>query len=156
MDFELLKIGELAGMAGVSVKALYIYEKKNIIKPVKIDEQNGYRYYSADQVKQVNALLNLKNLGFSLGEIKRIMSGSLSQDDISIIIDTKRKEWQEEIWKAEAHIEELNNIENNMIFDARTKDIKSMSDEERAWYISRLACVNDSNTKNVISEAIWL
>ena len=42
-----MKIGELAAMAGISVKALRVYEKKDIIKPVEIDEKTGYRYYSA-------------------------------------------------------------------------------------------------------------
>ena len=40
---KLLKIGELAKLSGVSVKALHVYEKKDIIKPVKIDENTGYR-----------------------------------------------------------------------------------------------------------------
>ena len=39
---KLLKIGELAKLSGVSVKALHVYEKKDIIKPVKIDENTGY------------------------------------------------------------------------------------------------------------------
>ena len=30
-DFQMLKIGELAAMAGVSPKALRVYEKKNVI-----------------------------------------------------------------------------------------------------------------------------
>ena len=31
-----------------------------------------------------------------------------------------------------------------------------MSDEERAWYMARLVCVNDINAKNAIQEAIRL
>lgn len=50
-----------------------LYEKKGIIKPVKVDEENGYRYYSAEQVQQLNALLELKTLGFSLDEIKMVI-----------------------------------------------------------------------------------
>ena len=41
MDERLLKIGELAAFAGVSPKALRVYEKMNIIKPYEIDEENG-------------------------------------------------------------------------------------------------------------------
>ena len=52
-EFQLLKIGELAALAGISVKALRVYEKKNIIKPVRVDEETGYRYYSAGQLEQV-------------------------------------------------------------------------------------------------------
>ncbi|MBP5734112.1 MAG: MerR family DNA-binding transcriptional regulator, partial [Lachnospiraceae bacterium] len=38
-EVQLLKIGELAALAGVSVKALRVYEKKNVIKPVMVDEE---------------------------------------------------------------------------------------------------------------------
>jgi len=37
-----------------SRKAIRLYEKKNIIKPVEVDAQNGYRYYSVDQIQQLN------------------------------------------------------------------------------------------------------
>ena len=50
---KLLRIGELAKLSGISVKALHVYEKKNIIKPVYVDENTGYRYYSPDQFRLV-------------------------------------------------------------------------------------------------------
>ena len=49
MDEVLLKIGELADFSGISTKALRVYEKMELIKPVKVDEETGYRYYSPDQ-----------------------------------------------------------------------------------------------------------
>ena len=53
---ELLKISEIADFFGTTPKALRIYEQKGIIIPCKIDPESGYRYYSADQVK--NALIS--------------------------------------------------------------------------------------------------
>lgn len=64
MDEQLMKIGEIAAFFNVSVKAIRIYEKKGIIVPARIDPETGYRYYSADQVRTLNALLELKTLGF--------------------------------------------------------------------------------------------
>lgn len=69
MEEHLMKIGEIAAFFNVSVKAVRIYEKKGIIRPARIDKQTGYRYYTADQVQQLNALIELKGLGFSLNEI---------------------------------------------------------------------------------------
>ena len=46
------------------MKAIRIYEKKGIIIPSKIDPDTGYRYYTADQVQTLDALLELKALGF--------------------------------------------------------------------------------------------
>ena len=49
-------IGEIADFFGISRKAMRLYEKKGIIKPVKVDASNGYRYYSAGQVQQKGLL----------------------------------------------------------------------------------------------------
>lgn len=51
MEKGLMTIGEIAEFYGVSRKAMRLYEKKGIIKPVKVDPANGYRYYSVAQVK---------------------------------------------------------------------------------------------------------
>lgn len=154
-DNELLKIGELAAFSGVSPKALRMYEKMNIIVPARVDEENGYRYYSPDQVKQVEALLEWKDLGFTLKEIKKIMSGRCSEDDVSLLIDAKQKEWQEKIWVAQARLEELEKMKHDLSYENK-KPLKEMSDSERAWYLAKLVCVNDNNVRQAISEAIWL
>lgn len=154
MEYELMKIGELAAFAGISSKALRIYEKMDLIKPVKVDPETGYRYYSPDQVQQLEALLEWKDLGFSLKEIKKLLSGKLSREDISEIMNEKIREWQEKVWVAQAKMEELDRLKDDMNFD--NKDLKAMSDEERAWYLAKLVCVNDTNVRQAISEAIWL
>ncbi|MBO4347798.1 MAG: MerR family transcriptional regulator [Lachnospiraceae bacterium] len=155
MDEELLKIGELAAFVGVSPKALRVYEKMEIIKPVKVDEETGYRYYSADQVKDLEALLEWRDMGFSLKEVKIIFSGKYSKEDIELILESKKKEWQEKIWIAEAKMNEIDRMGCNLKFDEST-DLQSLSDKDRAWYLSKLAVVNDSNVRQAISEAIWL
>lgn len=155
MDEQLLKIGELAAMAGISSKALRIYEKMNIIKPVKIDEENGYRLYSANQVREVEALLEWKDMGFNLKEIEMIFSGKYSREDIDLILEVKKKEWQEKIWIAEARMAEIDRLGCNLKFN-ESKDFETLSDEERAWYLSKLAVVNDLNVRQAVSEAIWL
>lgn len=90
MKDNLMLIGEIAEFFGVSRKAIRLYEKKGIIKPVEVDTQNGYRYYSADQVQQLNALLELKALGFSLDEIKTVMDGGMSKELLLEALDKKK------------------------------------------------------------------
>ena len=155
MDEELLKIGELAAFVGVSPKALRVYEKMEIIKPVKVDDETGYRYYSADQVKDLEVLLEWKDMGFSLKEVKIIFSGKYSKEYIDLILEAKKKEWQEKIWLAEAKMSEIDKMGCNLKFDEST-DLQSLSDKDRAWYLSRLSIVNDNNVRQAISEAIWL
>ena len=80
MDDVLMRIGEIAAFFGVSVKALRVYEKTGILKPVKVDEKTGYRYYTADQVKQLDAILELRELGFSLLEIQKLLESIMTKE----------------------------------------------------------------------------
>ena len=93
----LMRIGEIAAFFNVSVKAIRIYEKKGIIEPAWTDPETGYRYYSADQVQTLNALLELKTLGFSLNEIKKIIKGGMSNGEFIAALAQKRKAWQDVI-----------------------------------------------------------
>ena len=155
MDEQLLKIGELAGLCNITPKALRVYENRGLIKPVKIDGESGYRYYSANQVKDVETLIEWRDMGFSLKEIKIIFSGKYSKKDINLILSAKKREWQEKIWIAEAKMDEIDKLGCTLTFDEK-KDLASLSDKDRAWYLSKLAVLNDENVRQAISEAIWL
>lgn len=65
----LLKISEFARLSGISRKALIFYDEIDLLKPKKIEE-NGYRYYTYQQVYLVSIIDALKELGMPLKEIK--------------------------------------------------------------------------------------
>lgn len=155
-DFQMLKIGELAAMAGVSPKALRVYEKKNVIKPVYVDEETGYRYYSPDQFREIESLLALQDMGFTLNEISKILSGKCSREQLSILFEAKKGALQEEIWRTEAKIKELDSMKKSFEEEAVADKIKEMSDEERAKYLSRLVILNEENVRQILSDVVWL
>ena len=72
---ELLSIGRMAELCGVSRKALRLYHEKGLLSPGLLDEANGYRYYSFEQIPDVDRIFRLQNLGFSLKDIKTIIGG---------------------------------------------------------------------------------
>lgn len=155
-EVKLLKIGELAKLSGVSVKALHVYEKKDIIKPVKIDENTGYRYYSPDQFRLVEALIELQDMGFTLDEISKILSGKCSKDEVSSMFDEKKTLLQERIWKLEAKIKELSVIKDRMNEGKEADRIKEMTDEERAAFLAKLVVINEEGVRQFLSEILWL
>ncbi len=160
MKDNLMLIGEIAEFFGVSRKAIRLYEKKGILKPVEVDARNGYRYYSADQVRQLNALLELKALGFSLDEIKTVLDGEATRQQLLASLEKKRQAWQEALDTASYKMECLGNIIGNLRnFQGSAADIKDftqMTDEERAWLLVKLVCVEDVRAQKTLSEALWL
>lgn len=156
MKNNLMLIGEMADFFGISRKAMRLYEKKGIIKPVKVDAENGYRYYSAEQIQQLNALLELKALGFSLDEIKMIIDGKTAKTPLLEMLEKKRQAWQETLNSAKYKIECLDNIINNLHGSQAAERIVEMTEEERAWLLVKMVCIEDIRAQKALSEALWL
>ena len=71
MKSELLRVGDVASQAGVSVDTVRHYERKGVLGNVSRD-QSGYRRYDADAVKRVLVIRRAISLGFSLDELADI------------------------------------------------------------------------------------
>lgn len=156
MKNDLMMIGEIADFFGVSRKAMRLYEKKGIIKPVKVDAANGYRYYSAEQVQQLNALLELKAFGFSLDEIKTIIDGKTAKAPLLKMLEKKRQAWQEALESARYKEECLGEIIKNVQNSHAAQNITDMTEDERAWLLVKMVCLEDIRAQKALSEALWL
>lgn len=66
----LFKIGEFSKISNISVKTLRYYDEIDLFKPIDIDINTQYRFYSIDQVKDLQVIKELQDLGFTLNEIK--------------------------------------------------------------------------------------
>ncbi|MDP3937446.1 MAG: heavy metal-responsive transcriptional regulator [Deltaproteobacteria bacterium] len=68
-----LKIGEVARQAEVNLQTLHYYERRGLIpKPPRTD--SNYRSYPAEAVRRVRFIKRAQELGFTLKEIKDLLS----------------------------------------------------------------------------------
>ncbi|WDL96053.1 MerR family transcriptional regulator [Alicyclobacillus sp. ALC3] len=72
MTRQLYHTNEFANKSSVSVRTLQFYDKKGLLSPSAYT-QAGHRLYSDDDLVQLQKILALKYLGFSLEEIKNLM-----------------------------------------------------------------------------------
>ncbi len=70
-----MKISEFAEKNNVTTKMLRHYDEIGLLKPWKIDNESGYRIYNEEQSQFLYWISVLKNLDFSLTEIKELLSG---------------------------------------------------------------------------------
>ncbi len=68
-----LTIGTVARQAGVGVETIRFYERKGLIAEPPRSE-SGYRQYSGQAVSRVRFIRRAKELGFTLKEIKELLS----------------------------------------------------------------------------------
>jgi len=91
---QLYKIGEISKQCNISIKTLRYYEDLGLIKPKEVDNYTGYRYYDEENVEAIYKIQLLKDLGFSLNEIKDFDENSFNKKFKDIkkeIKDLKKK-----------------------------------------------------------------
>ncbi|WP_239623935.1 MerR family transcriptional regulator [Paenibacillus sp. H1-7] len=67
------KVGDLAGQTGLTVRTLHHYDEIGLFSP-SMHSESGHRLYSQEDIAKLQQILSLKQLGFTLEEIKEILS----------------------------------------------------------------------------------
>ena len=133
------KIGELSRLCGLTVKTLRYYSSIGLLSPDEIDPFTGYRYYSAARLADCYRITALKELGFSLGEIRRHMSAS-SKNEVIALLDAKRAELKALMSVTKSQLKRLDLIKQIMtegdskMFDIIIENPKENSDNIRTAY----------------------
>ena len=117
----MFKIGEFSKLSMLTVKALRFYEKEGLLIPAHVDEWSGYRYYEASQLETAATIKALRQLDFSLEEIKAHLSGVPLQDTLR----AKKSELQQRRIDISTRISIINYLmeESEMKYQAVIKDI---------------------------------
>lgn len=87
----LFTIGEISVTCGISVNALRFYEAKRLLIPAHTDPDTGYRYYSHRNLLRLQEILDLRDAGFSLGEIKAYLDGNTTAQDRLAELTARRR-----------------------------------------------------------------
>jgi DNA-binding transcriptional MerR regulator len=69
MHFEPFKVGELARRTGLTIRTLHHYDEIGLLKP-SLHTESGHRLYTAGDVARLQQVLSLRQLGFSLDEVR--------------------------------------------------------------------------------------
>jgi DNA-binding transcriptional MerR regulator len=67
-----MRIGELAGKAGVNVQSVRFYERKNILREA-VRTASGYRVFGKSDLEDICFIKQCQELGFTLKEIQPLL-----------------------------------------------------------------------------------
>lgn len=71
------------------------YDQIGMLKPKKVDHDTGYRYYSADQLLELNRIFIYKELGFTLPQIIQLLREDITLEHIQGMFKLKKNEIQQ-------------------------------------------------------------
>lgn len=110
--------GEFSKISRVSKRLLQYYDEIGLLKPVRIDSQTGYRYYSARQLPRLNRILALKELGLTLEQIAGMLKADVSEEEIHDMLLIKKAELEQSLLQDMQRLRRIDaRIQQNQLSD---------------------------------------
>jgi effector-binding domain-containing protein len=103
----MIRIGDFSKLSRVSVKTLRYYDEMGLLKPVEVDPFTGYRLYEYSQLSVLNRILTLKDLGFSLEEIGRLLDDGLSVEQMRGMLKLRETEVRQMVQEEAERLERI-------------------------------------------------
>jgi DNA-binding transcriptional MerR regulator len=108
----MFRIGDFSRLARVTIKTLHHYDEAGLLQPWHVDRQTGYRYYAAAQLGTLQRILLLKDLGFALGEIRKLMAAD--SQVLSGTLERRRVELAESIALGQSRLRQLEALQQSL------------------------------------------
>lgn len=99
-----MKIGDFARLGQVSVRMLRNYDELGLLVPAHVDPWTNYRSYTAGQLARLNRIVALKDLGFSLEAVGRLLDADLSAEQLRGMLAARRSELAQELRSTTARL----------------------------------------------------
>ena len=125
----MLKIGDFSKLSRVSIRMLRHYDDIGLLKPAETDTFTGYRYYREDQLFQIGRITALKDMGFSLTDIIRMLEVYDDREKLDRFLSAREEELERISKETEYKLTLLETArkrlrkEQNMNFDVTVKTI---------------------------------
>jgi len=103
----LFRIGDFSRLSQVPVSALRFYADLGLLEPAAVDPSSGYRYYTAAQLRLVNRIVALKDLGLTLEEIGVVLGEGLGVGELRGMLRLKRAEAAQRLAEEQGRLERV-------------------------------------------------
>lgn len=103
----MIRIGDFSKLSRISVKTLRYYDEMGLLRPVEVDPFTGYRLYEYSQLSTLNRILALKDLGFSLEEIGRLLDDGPSVEQMRGMLKLRETEARQRVQEEAERLERI-------------------------------------------------
>jgi DNA-binding transcriptional MerR regulator len=93
----MFSIGDFAKLGRVSVRMLRHYDSIGLLRPAAVDPASAYRFYNADQLRRLNRVIALKDLGFTLQQVQAILDDQVDAVELRGMLRLRRAQLAEQM-----------------------------------------------------------
>lgn len=112
--------GEIAKKAGVTVRTIQYYDREGLLQP-SAESEGGRRLYTQKELVKLQQILSMKQLGFTLEEIKTRLPSVNTPEEISAALMEQAKELRAKIINITNTLDSIEKL-NTEILQTKTVD----------------------------------
>ena len=105
--------GELAKLAGVTVRTVQYYDTRGILIPSDFSE-GGRRLYDEDDLRKLRIICFLRDLGIPINNIGEILEAENAENVISLLLDQQLLEVKEELAQKEKQKNDIETLQREI------------------------------------------
>jgi MerR family transcriptional regulator, copper efflux regulator len=129
-DAELMQIGDLARDSGKTVRAIYLYEELDFLKPAA-RSKGRYRLYGQEALVRIRWIGKLQEMGFSLTDIQTIVKEWEHLNSAPRAMVQMREVYKKKLAETKAQVARLQALAHEMEASLRYLDTCEVCDPER-------------------------
>ncbi|EAG8233306.1 MerR family transcriptional regulator [Listeria monocytogenes] len=152
---SMLKIGDFSKFTKISIHMLRHYDEIDLLKPIKIADDSGYRYYSEEQIPYANRIQLLKLMGFSLSNVKKMLQSYSNGNELQKYFRMQLFDKQEEMKKLKSQVQllesaivSLNDQKNPLNYSILVKELP------KRLVISYRGIISEYNQEGILWNAL--
>ena len=147
----MLKIGDFSRLSMISVRMLRYFDEKGLLKPERVDEITGYRYYEEHQLVDACNIKYLQNIGFGTKDIKKILKED-DKENLSKLLDTQKDVILKEYNKS---LDQLKLLEYSLLKIKKESDIMEYNIIEKTFPSLKVISLRDTIASYEEEGSLW-
>ncbi|WP_027399591.1 MerR family transcriptional regulator [Anaerovorax odorimutans] len=132
---DIISITEMAKLRNVTTETLRYYDRIDLFKPIYVDPETNYRYYSILQYEKLGTIRELCNLGMPLKDIKTYLENRTVRGSCELLMEQKNllDSKIDSLVKLKSEIEEKLNFIRELEDTGITNEIKIKQFSKRKY-----------------------
>ena len=135
------RIGEFSVLSKTTIKTLRYYEKERLLIPCYVDEMTGYRFYETKQLFDLVKILQLRQIGISIEDIRKILEGK----EMKEVLDKRKEELEDSISMMRDQLSRINYLleGKNMKYEVILKELPEHVVYYKEGVIDNFSCITE-------------
>jgi DNA-binding transcriptional MerR regulator len=128
----MFKIKQFAQIAQIPMSTLRYYDEIGLFRPFQVDPATGYRFYSVEQLLELNRILALRDLGLEITQIGQLLEQGISLEALHGMLQLRQAKLQqliqaeqEQLAQVQARLRYLELAGDKLAYQVVLKEVKA-------------------------------